>query len=248
MTLNSAAPRLPGLRLFAAIGAALAASVTTAMLVVGGLHAVASNWASDPQRVAAVVVGIVYLCVAASLLLILGNSTVRRSQWLALRPVSRRDFWRTGALWLVAYLVAGVTYLATGPLGLTFSDATDVLWAVGADNGRLRDSGPALTAVILLRICIVVPLAEELLFRGALFTWLRQRLSASATIAVTAVGFALIHQAPAMLPLALLVGLAAGVIREKTDSTTMPIVLHAAQNVAIVVLSYFVTGWQASFF
>jgi membrane protease YdiL (CAAX protease family) len=49
---------------------------------------------------------------------------------------------------------------------------------------------------------LLAPLGEELLFRGALFTWLRRRLSSGATVALTAAVFAAIHGFPVILPLA----------------------------------------------
>ena len=45
------------------------------------------------------------------------------------------------------------------------------------------------TGLSLLRACLVAPLAEELLFRGALFGWLRRRLPAWPAILVSAALF-----------------------------------------------------------
>jgi len=87
-------------------------------------------------------------------------------------------------------------------------------------------------------------LAEELLFRGALYTWLRTRLSATATIAITAGAWAVIHQSPIIMPLALIVGIAAGFLRERTGSVLAPIAIHAVQSGLIVLLSLLLTGWD----
>lgn len=251
MTSTTAPDSAPsGIRLLAALLAAVATASIGGLAASRALHAVAPGWASDADRMAAAIVMIVYLGVATALLATLGTSVERRRHWLRLLPVTWRQLHRTGWIWAGAYVAAGLAYtiFALAGMGIGPSDVADVLWAVGADNGRLHGAGPAVAAVILIRIGVVVPVAEELLFRGAMFSWLRSRLPAGWTIALTAVGFALIHQAPAMMPLALLVGVAAGVIREWTGSVTVPIVLHAIQNVAIVALSYLATGWQATMF
>ncbi len=101
-------------------------------------------------------------------------------------------------------------------------------------------------ALILVRVCLLVPVAEELLFRGALFAWQRQRLSSGWAIGISAILFGLMHQLPAFIPLATIVGFAAGWIREKTGSTVVPIAMHVVQNVVFVVVSLLVTGWEAT--
>ena len=96
----------------------------------------------------------------------------------------------------------------------------------------------ALTAVLL------APAGEELLFRGALFGWLRRRLHAAATITVTAMLFAAIHMMPALLPLTFIFGLGFGWIRERTGSTTPAFVMHVVNNVALIAGAYLVAGWN----
>lgn len=45
------------------------------------------------------------------------------------------------------------------------------------------------------------------------------------------------HQLPAFIALATMVGVAAGWIREKTGPTVVPLAMHVVQNVAFVVVS-----------
>jgi membrane protease YdiL (CAAX protease family) len=117
--------------------------------------------------------------------------------------------------------------------------------SLGADNGRLGDASAGLVAVVLVRILVLSPVAEELLFRGALYCWLRTRLSAPWTIGLTGAAFAVIHWSPTFLPLALVVGLAAGWIRERTGSVLVTMAAHALQSLLIVALSLALTGWDA---
>lgn len=95
-------------------------------------------------------------------------------------------------------------------------------------------------------MCLLVPVAEELLLRGALFAWLRQRFSSAWTMAISGTLFGLMHQLPAFVPVATIVGVAAGGLREKTGSTVVPIAMHVVQNVVFVVVSLLVTGWDAT--
>ena len=75
-----------------------------------------------------------------------------------------------------------------------------------------------MVALALARACVLAPLGEELLFRGALYGWIRRRLGARTTIGVTAVLFAVIHPLPILWPAVALLGVGAGWAREKTGS------------------------------
>ena len=92
--------------------------------------------------------------------------------------------------------------------------------------------GAAWSALFIVLAVVAAPVTEELFFRGWLYTGLRPRLGAAATIAVTAVLFALAHwekthlYALAVLP----VGLALGVIRERTGSIRATMAFHAGYN------------------
>ena len=148
--------------------------------------------------------------------------------------------------WLGAYVGAAALCLGAAALGASLNPVVDVLLGVGADGGRLADASLPLVALILLRVCLLVPVAEELLFRGVLFAWLRQRFSPAWVIGFTGVLFGLMHQLPAFIPLAMIVGFAAGWVRERTGSTVVPIAMHVVQNVVFVLVSLLVTGWDAT--
>ena len=218
----------------AAAAAALSTTRALALTSVGATTAIA------------LVLAEVYLCLALALLAVFVRRRDGREQVLALRRPSGRALALGAAMWLGAYAAAGVLYVAAGLLGLPSARIVDILLGVGADGGRLAGASAALTVLILLRVCVLVPLAEELLFRGAFYTWLRARFSPAWTIAVTATAFGLMHQIPVFIPLAVVVGVAAGWIREKTGSVVVPIVVHAVQNTAVVVVSLLVTRWEAT--
>ena len=86
---------------------------------------------------------------------------------------------------------------------------------------------------------------EEALFRGVLYTWLRQRLPASAAIPVSAAAHAAIHGFPAILPLAFILGLGLGWVRERSGSTVPAVIVHVVNNAVLIGWSYYATGWTA---
>jgi membrane protease YdiL (CAAX protease family) len=239
--------RVSGKLLLVAIGVAATASVVTALVTSKIAYAVAPLWAADPNRLVPLIIAEVYLCIIVALLAVLGRGREGRQARLGLFPTRLRSFGLGLGVWLGAYVTAAVFYVASAPVGGSLTTALEVLWAVGSDNRRLYEASLGIVMVILLRVCVLTPFAEELLFRGALFSWVRSHLSAPWTIAITGVAFGAIHQVPAFLPLAVIVGLGAGWIREKTGSTWVPIAIHAIQNVTVVLASLAVTGWDTTF-
>ncbi|GAA0260304.1 lysostaphin resistance A-like protein [Haladaptatus pallidirubidus] len=133
-----------------------------------------------------------------------------------------------GILWAGAYVVAFVVYALLSAILPAFSSAAELarfLVLIGTDMGRLEGADAATVVFVVTRACILAPIAEELLFCGALFGWLRGHLPAWPTIGV---GFTYIHgmMTMTMVPLALIVGIAVGYVRERTGSVTSLIIVH----------------------
>lgn len=91
--------------------------------------------------------------------------------------------------------------------------------------------------VLFATIAIATPFVEELLFRGALQSFIRKHLGPKSAIWITAICFALFHYTPeqragnvvilgSLFPLALLLGF----LYEKQRSLFAPILLHALFN------------------
>ena len=243
---GSVDPRPSGRRLAAAVLAAVVGAGIAGVATASVAGRLAPQWSSDVDRLAPVVIAAVYSAAAAVVLLVLGRTRAPRRGQLAVRSVDLRDVGLGVLVWGGAYLGAAALYAVLGRLGgPTASEAAAVLMSVGADNGRLGAASPTLTAVILLRVLVLSPLVEELVFRGALFTWLRTRLSAGWTVLLTGVGFGLVHGSPTFVPLAVVVGLAAGWVRERTGSVLATVAVHALQSAVVVGASFAITGWDA---
>jgi membrane protease YdiL (CAAX protease family) len=93
------------------------------------------------------------------------------------------------------------------------------------------------TALVLFWLTLVVtaPVAEEIIFRGFLMRgWGESRLGMAATVPLTAAMFAVMHiqyNLPTML-MVFGLGVLFGVMRWRSGSTTLTIMLHATWNLA----------------
>jgi len=85
----------------------------------------------------------------------------------------------------------------------------------------------------LLALGVVVPLAEELLFRGLLFGALEARVSPPMTVGITAVIFGVYHGQPGPVAACTVMGLVLGWIRLRTDSIWPTVTIHAANNLLV---------------
>lgn len=114
-------------------------------------------------------------------------------------------------------------------------------------------SGP-IAGAMLLSVAVLVPVVEELFFRGALFSALLRTGPAFVAIWTTSIAFALAHQEPRNWAPLLLVAVVLGELRRRGRSIWAGVALHAAFNAATL-LFVFVTrpveikpeasSWQA---
>ena len=84
---------------------------------------------------------------------------------------------------------------------------------------------------------LMAPLAEELVFRGAVLrALLRWKSNPWVGIAISAVLFALVHMNPAQMPHAFLIGLLLGWMYYRTDSIIPGVVYHWVNNTVAYVM------------
>lgn len=222
------------------------------MLVIGGgagiatwgiVHTIAPDWTSTVGFVV-LVVAEAYAAILAALLLAFGGLSGVRAQ-LGLRFTSGRDLLRALGLDIVALLGAIVVYVLLTPIfGPPLTIALPVLKTV-TDVTRLPHADLLTLVLIFGRVFLLVPLAEELFFRGALYGWLRQHLSGLPTILITAVLFGFEHTAWGLpmprifflVPLAFIYGIAVGWVRERTGSTLNTAVMHVVVDAALLIVA-----------
>jgi membrane protease YdiL (CAAX protease family) len=102
----------------------------------------------------------------------------------------------------------------------------------------LTPSSNLLGILMLLSVAAIVPFAEELFYRGALFSALVRGNSAGLAIGTTSIGFVLAHQEARNWAPLLLVALALGELRRHSGSIWPGVALHAAFNAATLLVVF----------
>ncbi len=100
--------------------------------------------------------------------------------------------------------------------------------------------------VVGLLATFVVPLYEEIFFRGVIHNGLANRLGMWGAIIISSALFGLFHGFPIQIITAFLLGLVLGWLYEKTDSLWAPTICHVVNNglaMGLSVLSM-VFGWE----
>ncbi len=93
--------------------------------------------------------------------------------------------------------------------------------------------------ITLIGAGLLVPLAEELYFRGAIYTWCRRRYAVWIAVAISSAFFALAHADSAgAVASSLILGVLCAVMFEYTKSIWMSFALHMLTNVIAIVLLY----------
>lgn len=139
---------------------------------------------------------------------------------------------------LCILLIIFVTITGAG-LSKIWSD----LFKIGQENANILDefkSDKLWLNIINLKLVIqiLVPFAEELIFRGLIFRFLRQKKSFIFSAIISSLIFSLIHFNLASIPLTFLLGLTTAYIFEKKKSIFYPFLVHMGVNafVADIVL------------
>ncbi len=227
---------MPGVRLAAAVAAWIALSLAAgvATMIIGSQV----NPGLDTNTLAVIIVTEVYVLMIASLLAASGGwSAAVQTFGLRVRPRAILAGVLVGGALSVAALVGYAVVGARAPL------VEELIW-VARDGGRLGSLAPVTSAVTLLRGTLLAALAEELLFRGALFGWLRARLPAWPTIVLTATLWTAMHAGLLVaLPYVLIQGLGLGWLRERTGSVIPGIAFHALHNTLLFIAVFALVGW-----
>ncbi len=147
-------------------------------------------------------------------------------------------------LWLAMWVVFVTTYMVLGSSWAVVSEIGKAILKIGSLYGRLDGASPALMTFAIIQPVLITPLAEELLFRGSLYGWLRGKLNANLTILITATLFALYHPLIYLWPIVFVFGLLSGWVREHTKSLTPFLIIHMLNSIAMIAAAYFITGWR----
>lgn len=150
---------------------------------------------------------------------------------LGLRPVPPAVYLRALGWWLLCLpVVAAVlyaTYKITGRAAI--EEQLDMMPDLSGDDGTV-------TAFFILLVGVLSPVAEELVFRGVLFAWLRRHVNFWIAGVSSALVFAGAHGIPdIVLPTAIL-GLLFAWIYERTGSLWPAMAAHVAHNLLVTAM------------
>ncbi|HVO14728.1 MAG TPA: type II CAAX endopeptidase family protein [Alphaproteobacteria bacterium] len=164
--------------------------------------------------------------------------TRRHIGWrdFGLRPIDQR--WAVGSalvglgcVLLLALVVAGVQHLLGRPV-------------VSPQAGVIAPEGFSWWGLMLMLPLggFAVPMAEELVFRGLFYRWLRVRWGVAPSAALSALLFGAVHGQLEVGIGAFLVGIILALAYERSRSLWPPIIIHAMQNSVSIVLMFLSIG------
>ena len=100
-----------------------------------------------------------------------------------------------------------------------------------------QERRPAVLALVVALACVVGPVAEELFFRGVVYSALRRRISRPAAMVLSGTAFSLAHtNLLGFLPITMLGGLLA-YLYERTGSLAGPLAVHILHNTLLMSLT-----------
>ncbi len=116
------------------------------------------------------------------------------------------------------------------------------LTAVATDARRLQGQDSSAWVIAILRGCLLVPIFEEVFFRGLLLSWLNRHMHFVPALIVQAALFAAMHVYPIVFPYTFLFGIATGYVRRATGSTSNTVLMHVLNNVVLLILGLHLLG------
>jgi membrane protease YdiL (CAAX protease family) len=145
--------------------------------------------------------------------------------------------WRRGLVWSAAVSVLLLLGFGLAAAAAYLVDGTNLIPMAFGRSPLATAATPVARAVILAAMVVVGPLAEEIFFRGGLYTVLRRSLSAPQALLASSLLFAAVHGRQIHLSaIQFIGGLAFGWLYEKTGTLFAPVLVHAAGNLAILLI------------
>ncbi len=214
-----------------ALGAHIAALIVGALIFQG----------SGPDSGSSLRVRIVIM-LAASFFILFGSvywvMIVKKGYaWadIGVRPLDPQ--WRRVSTMLGIAMIPAAMIISTLIQRQTGAEPQELMRAIGAGGFNL------VSAITLsLYIALLQPIAEELLFRGVLFGWLRRTQGFAIANLVCAAAFAIAHVQFVAIVVTFFVGLALGWLRERSGTVLAPILMHQVFNGLTMILTFGAIG------
>ena len=144
----------------------------------------------------------------------------------AIRLAFRKYLFSVPLLALLLFAVAGVLNL------LRMEPPPQPIFTLYLSEERTR-----VVQLLLLLAVVAGPIAEEMFFRGFLYSWLRARVGVARGLFLSAFLFALLHMDPVAFVPILGLGLLFGWVYEETGSLAAPIAIHIFHNAGMLYIA-----------
>ena len=149
--------------------------------------------------------------------------------------------------WVVVSIGLGLLAI---PLSAIIAYGTQTLFNLPIENPQLpflipNDLTPASMALMAIFVGLVIPIAEELFFRGVLYKWLKQRFGIWVGVVLSSIVFGVVHWDIAIASTAFILGIVLALAFEYSRSLWTSILIHAINNgVQIIILYVLVSNGQ----
>lgn len=91
---------------------------------------------------------------------------------------------------------------------------------------------------MIILTAVIVPIIEEVIFRGVIYRWLRRFSSMGMAIALSSLVFGMVHGITHLIPALTVLGLVLAWSYERTGSLWVPILIHGVFNGVMMLLMY----------
>ncbi|WP_114207568.1 CPBP family intramembrane glutamic endopeptidase [Acidisarcina polymorpha] len=220
-------PDISGKRFLAALGTAVGASAVT-----GALSYVLFRFLDSSSRSQAIVF-IVYTTLVVTLCAFF--RPVAKAP-IGLRFTSLKHLLASVGLLIATLAVTALFYRLMSPVFGDFFGLVRQIAAFATDAKRLQGQPVMAWIIATPRGVLLVPLFEEVLFRGLLLAWLRKHLRENLAVISMAALFALEHGSFAVAPYAFLLGITMGYVKLRTGSILNTFAMHFLNNVFLLAI------------
>jgi uncharacterized protein len=214
-----------GKRFLAAIGSAIVAATVT-----GGISYAAFGSMSQSVRAQAVTL-LVYAALTVTLCLFFRPAA---SGPISLRFTGAKALAASVGIFVVTVVAIVLFYFCLGSIFGSVPSVARQIVSIATDAGRLKGQPATAWIIAIARGCLLVPVFEEVLFRGLLLGWLRRYMREDLAVVAMAALFALEHGSLIVAPYALIFGISLGYVRLRTHSTLNTVVIHCLNNVMLL--------------
>ena len=98
---------------------------------------------------------------------------------IALRPSGTQHAIASVGIWIATVAAIVLFYFCLGSIFGSVSQVAKQITAFATDAKRLQGQPTPAWIIAIVRGCLIVPIFEEVFFRGVLLSWLRKRLTGS---------------------------------------------------------------------